>query len=165
VIYNLAPLLSFAGGIIVGSLGVFASFRASDKAMHSTERQLEFNRAAKIADFRQQWISELRETMAKWRSFGIFPAEGETPTEREAIAQEINRLRTKSFLLMNRRDARYTKLHGMMTSVSYAMAYADRGSGDDPFVELFQDILKTEWETLKADLGKAGGPIGGKQPN
>jgi len=125
--------------------------------MRATERQLEFNAAGKIADFRQQWINDLREAMAKWRSFGAYPVEGETPMQREETAQEINRLRVKILLLMNRSDPQYAKLHHLLYSVEYAMAYADKESTDDPFVELFQTILKTEWETLKTDLAKATG--------
>jgi Flp pilus assembly protein TadB len=64
-------VLSALGGLAVGYLGKRASENAASKALHGIERQITFNHAAKIAEFRQAWINDLREAMATFQSIGI----------------------------------------------------------------------------------------------
>lgn len=155
-IKDMGPAALSLIGVLVGAvIGATTSRTSSKRALLGTERQLAFNRAAKIADYRQQWINDLRDAMAEWRSYPIYPVKDETPSEAENREQAMHKVRTKILLMMNRNDSRYGELNRIMHSVEMAMAYADRGSDDDPFVKLFQDILKTEWETLKTDLAKA----------
>jgi hypothetical protein len=47
----------------------------------------------------------------------------------------------------------------MMHDDVCAIENADKSWFNAPFVELCEDILKTEWEVLKQDLAKAASPV------
>jgi|SRR5580698_4084887 hypothetical protein len=143
-------VLSAVGGLAVGYLGKRASQNAAAKALHGIERQIAFDHAAKIAEFRQAWINDLREAMATFQSIGI---PKDDPAE-----QELRRIRTKIELLMNRRDDKYPELHRLMHDMGNAIANDDSSWFNAPFVELCEDILKTEWEVLKRDLANGASP-------
>jgi hypothetical protein len=143
-------VISMAGGIAVGLLGAKASKTNADKTLHGTERQLTLTHAIKIAEFRQAWINDLRDSMAKFHSLGIL--------EGALRNAEFYRLGTKIELLMDRKDPRYDRLNKLMYSFYDATSGAERLLCNAPFVEVSQDILKTEWEKLKADLAKAAAP-------
>ena len=142
--------LSAVGGILVGVLGSRASHKAADKALYGTERQLTLTHAIKIAEFRQAWINDLRKSMAQFHSIGILD---------DALANpDFYRLGTKIELLMDRKDVRFPALKELMYGFYTATTEAERLACNAPFVKVSQDILKTEWEKLKADLTKAASP-------
>lgn len=143
-------LVSAIGGILVGALGFRGSQKVADKALHGTERQLRIMYAIKIAEFRQAWINDLRESMSKFHSIGMLEGAHDNP--------EFYRLGTKIELLMDRKDLRYAQLDDLMYKYYGARTQEERLICNAPFVQISQDILKTEWEKLKMDLTKAASP-------
>jgi len=76
----------------------------------------------------------------------------------DASEREFRRIRTKIELLMNRRDDKYPALHKPMYDAVDAISNEDSSWFNAPFIELCEDILKTEWEVLKQDLANAASP-------
>jgi hypothetical protein len=147
-------------GLVVGALSagavVFSGWRTSRAAtrgsgiaLEGVQRQIELQRAVKVAEFRQDWINDLRESMAKFQSMGV------TPNLDHALEPEFYRLGTKIELLMNREDQRYAALQGLLYQFLEAKSTAEKYACNVPYIELCQDILKTEWDVLKRDLAAA----------
>lgn len=121
-----------------------ASDRAARSAHEAMEHQTKLNAKAKIAEFRQAWINNLRNEMARVMAFGYEEDHLTTKDAIEAVA--------KVFLLMNRRDPRYDRLSSSMNQYVKAMKAKDTGHSTSELMTLCQDILKDEWEVLKREL-------------
>jgi Flp pilus assembly protein TadB len=129
-------------GLIWGSiLTSRASDRAAKSARQAMEQQTKLNAKAKIAEFRQAWINNLRDAMAKLLALGF-----ETP-DREVI-EAAARIQ----LLMNKKDDRYPELIKQMNEFATAMKGGNQRYDSKKFIELCQDILKNEWDVLKKEL-------------
>ena len=59
---------------------------------------------------------------------------------------------------MNREDPYYQPLQRCMYDFLAAKTIEEKFLCNVPFVEICQDILKTEWEVLKRDLAMANAP-------
>jgi hypothetical protein len=112
-------------------------------ALKGVERQLALSGALKIAEFRQQWINTLRDSMSELQALAV--TEG-------SEAPEFHRLGLKIDLLMNRKDPRYSELHGYIASFMRADNERERWQCSADYTIVCQDILKTEWEVLKNAL-------------
>jgi hypothetical protein len=131
-------------GLIWGSiLTSRASDRAARSARQAMEHQTKLNAKGKIAEFRQAWINNLRDAMAKFMAVGSDRKHG---TETDMVEAGI-----KMQLLMNRNGARIPELVEYMGDFSLAMA-DDHHYDAQKFVMLCQEILKGEWEVLKKEL-------------
>lgn len=109
------------------------------------------SRDMKIAEFRQAWINELRETMAEFQSFGVVP--GADPSR----IREFYKAGTKIELLMNPADEDYQRLQDCMyrfLEVS-EKEKLEKYSSNPEYLEVCQRILKREWDRLKNDLASA----------
>ena len=96
ILYGLVVGLFSAGAVVFSGWRTSgAATKASKTALEGVQKQIEFQRAVKIAEFRQAWINDLREAMAKFQSLGI------TPDLEHAFEPEFYRLGTKIELLMN----------------------------------------------------------------
>lgn len=150
ILYALVVGLMSAGAVIFsGWRTSSAATAASKRALEGVQQQIEFQRAVKIADFRQAWINDLRESMARFQSFGI------TPELDHALDREFYQLGTKIELLMNRNDERYRTLEKLLYDFLQAKTVLEKYSCNAEYIDLCQDILKTEWEVLKGDLARA----------
>jgi hypothetical protein len=130
-------------GLIWGSiLTSRASDRASQSAREAMEHQTKLNAKAKIAEFRQAWINNLRDAMAKLMGQGYGAHAPSDVIEATAKIQ----------LLMNKKDGRYPQLTKSMKQYVIAMKSADQQYDSSEFIGLCQDILKNEWEVLKKEL-------------
>jgi hypothetical protein len=130
-------------GLIWGSiLTSRASDRAAISAREAMEHQTKLNAKAKIAEFRQAWINNLRDAMVKLTALGLEQHAGGEVIEAAAKIQ----------LLMNKKDSRYPQLIKCMKDFAVAMKGRDQQCSPLQFVELCQDILKNEWEVLKKEL-------------
>ncbi len=130
-------------GLIWGSiLTSRASDRAAKSAREAMEHQTKLNAKAKIAEFRQAWINNLRDAMARLMALGF----------KEPPAREVIEATAKIQLLMNKNDGRYPQLVKCMKEFSAAMIAGDRQYESNEFIELCQDILKNEWDVLKKEL-------------
>jgi hypothetical protein len=142
--------ISALGVIVSAVLTGYSGDRAAKLALKGVERQVALTYAVKVAEFRQQWINDLRDSMASFQSAGIMPGSVDRP--------EFYRLGTKIELLMNRNDERYEELLKRMYDFLDAQSREDKWLCNAPYVRVCQDILKTEWEVLKRDLAKANLP-------
>ncbi len=150
VIYALmVGAVSTAGAAFGSWLSSRATIRATRHALEGINRQIEFQRLAKVAEFRQAWINDLRESMATLQSIGV------TPNLHQQVQTEFYRAGTKIELLMNRGDIRYKELQDCMYAFLAAETIEEKYLCNTPFVSVCQDILKTEWEVLKKDLNAA----------
>jgi len=103
---NYVPLVAAIVGGLSGFLGVLVAALASAIAGQRSVKQTTIAQTTfKIADFRQAWINDLRNSMAEFQSFCITPG-FDSGKEREAY-----RLGTKIQLLMNRNDPDYKELY------------------------------------------------------
>jgi hypothetical protein len=125
-----------------------ASRKSAESAFDGVTRQIDFQKRAKIAEFRQQWINELRHQMASLQSLGV------TPNLQHQFNRRFFEAGTSIELLMNREDPRYAELQDRMYAFLYAKSLDEKFSCNAPFVSVCQDILKTEWEVLKKDLAE-----------
>ena len=150
--------------IVIGFVSIFGSFFGAIAASYITSkatrssasatlevnlRQITFQRAAKMADFRQAWINDLRESMARFHALGV------TPDLDQTRQQEFYEFGTKIELAMNRQDPNYKKLINIMYDFLRAKTTEEKFRCNAPFTEVCQDILKAEWEVLKANLAEA----------
>lgn len=102
---------------------------------------------SKLADFREAWLNRLRDALAELGSEAQSSTHPVTPNTRR-----VYELAIKLRLLMNRNDTHYGALDGLLLAVTEAKAGTDVGPLIARLTEVGQDILKTEWETLKYDL-------------
>lgn len=147
----------FVYGIVVGLVSAFGAIFASRVASRATRssadavlagvsRQIEYQTAAKLAEFRQAWINELRDCMSEVQSYGVTP---ELDHDRERAFYKFG---TKVELLMNRSDPRFHELQDRMYEFLAAKTRDEKYRCNAPFIQLCQGILKVEWETLKREL-------------
>lgn len=141
--------VSAAGAAFGSWLSSRATMKATQNALVGLNRQIEFQHSAKIAEFRQAWINDLRESMATLQSIGV------TPNLPQQQQTEFYKAGTKIELLMNREDQRYKTLQRCMYDFLAAKTVEEKYLCNAPFVSICQDILKAEWEVLKKDFREA----------
>ena len=132
-------------GIIVG----IASSYVSNKQIKKSEKErCRFECSVRIAEFRQQWIADLRNTMAEFQSYGI------CPNSDPSMIREFYHLGTKIELLMNPNDQDYALLQKALYNFlkSANGDILDKYSNNAEYLNICQRILKREWERLKMDL-------------
>ncbi len=138
---------------LLSCLAVIASAYISStiakKNIELNRKQLKFNHELKLAEFRQKWIDNLRDTMAEFQAIGTHPKTD------QILEKDFYKLGTKIQLLMNPADSEYDKLHSIMYEYYYAQTPDEKNNLDDTFVKLCQGILKREWDRLKSDLKNA----------
>jgi hypothetical protein len=140
-------VVSSAATIVASSIARRASRSSAATALDGIARQIDFQARAKIAEFRQAWINELRVQMASLQSIGV------TPGIEHQSKREFYKAGTMIELLMNHDDPCYAELQRSMYDFLEARTIDEKFACNPPFVHVCQEILKTEWETLKHDLG------------
>ncbi|HEV2697153.1 MAG TPA: hypothetical protein VGU90_04105 [Terriglobales bacterium] len=133
-----------AFAIVVGVITALGVIVAALVSLLGTQEELRWNAALKIAEFRQAWINDLRDSMSAFQSIAIGPNAVNNP--------DLYRFGTKIELLMNRRDGRYDELNEAMYAFLRTNTMAERWACNPAFVTVSQNILKEEWEVLKRDL-------------
>jgi hypothetical protein len=133
-----------AFAIVVGVISALGVIAAGFISLRGTRLQLQWSARLKVAEFRQQWINDLRDAMSSYQSIAIGPDALDNP--------DLYRHGTRIELLMNRRDARYDELSRAMYAFLGASDRVERWSCNAPFVRVSQEIPKDEWEVLKRDL-------------
>lgn len=128
--------------------GVAASFITSFFARNNESKRRNLDGILKISEFRQQWINELRNTMAEFQSYGV------CPDRNPSKDREFYNLGTKIELLMNPSDPDYSALEKVLYSFlkSADGNRLDKYRNNPEYVKICQRILKREWERLKFDL-------------
>ncbi|HEX4079470.1 MAG TPA: hypothetical protein VHX61_11440 [Rhizomicrobium sp.] len=153
MLHILDPFYGIVVGLVSAFGAVFASRVASramrtgaDSALTGVSHQINFQIAAKLAEFRQSWINELRDCMAEVQSYGV------TPDLDHARTRKFYKAATKIELLMNRRDSNFEAPQDCMYGFLTAQTTEEKFACNAPFIKVCQDILKTEWDVLKKEL-------------
>lgn len=135
------PIATICGAIAGALITSFVTRRNAKEASALASR-------SKLADFREAWLNRLRDAIAE---LGAETLSGSIDSGR-LNKQRIHELAIKIRLLMNRRDPRYESLHELLLAASTAKAEDESDAVISNLTKIAQDILKTEWETLKYDL-------------
>jgi hypothetical protein len=115
------------------------------KATRKLERELA--RKLKLADFRQSWISGLRDEVAVLTSLTLNP-NGRSREE----TNQVNLSKAKIILRLNPSEARAKSLISAMEAVIRNTEQDDLGQYQTALVVAGQDLLKNEWDRLKDEL-------------
>jgi hypothetical protein len=146
-VFLFAPL---AVGAVFSFLSAWLSGRNANKA---AQRQNDLTAKMKLADFRQAWINQLRDTLSEFQSRAMI-------SDRQLVElQELHRLAQKIRLLMNKDDANYGRLSNMIDLLISDTDPEGRAETVREATPLLQNILKAEWEVLKRDLSYKA-PVG-----
>ncbi|MBL4617697.1 MAG: hypothetical protein JKY46_08360 [Robiginitomaculum sp.] len=133
------PYIVSLVSVIIAGGAVYISY-------HTTSKQIRMQAKMKIADLRQEWIHQLREAMAQFQSFAV------TPDLSHQYQQEFYRYGTKIELLMNNADRDYKNLQDCMYNLLEAISIEEKYKANPKYIEVCQEIIKREWETLKKNL-------------
>jgi hypothetical protein len=112
-------------------------------------RQIKSAHTLKVAEMRQVWINNLRDSMAKFQSYGV------TPSVAQQFEREFYEYGTRIELLMNPNDANYCELKQCMYAYLKADDITAKYMANPALVDICQRILKSEWETLKNEISEA----------
>lgn len=127
---------------------IVSSIVSNKQIKKSEKERCRFESAVRIAEFRQQWINDLRNTMAEFQGYGVCP--NSDPSK----ICEFYQLGTKIELLMNPNDEDFialrAALYGFLKSAKGNTA--EKYYNNPDYVMICQKILKREWERLKNDL-------------
>jgi hypothetical protein len=145
----LVGVISTAGAFWGSWLSSRAALTSSDNSLRGIDRQIRLQRASKLAEFRQGWINDLRESMATFHSFGIHPGSDQLQ------AREFFKFGTQIELFINRSDPNYARLQSAMHCFVSANTMEQKFNCNAEYVAVCQDILKTEWDVLKEQLLEA----------
>jgi hypothetical protein len=140
----IVAIITSGGVIISGNRTSRASERAAELANRAMEHQTKLNAKAKVAEFRQRWINDLRDSMAK---FVRLTNDG-VSSNKDELSETMMRIE----LLMNRTDKNYAGLREYMADFVREVMGKGEGVRAGEFITICQDILKTEWEVLKKEL-------------
>jgi len=100
----------------------------------------------KLAEFRQNWINEMRADMAAFQSKCVFLK------TRPEIVDQVFEIENRILLRMNPRDVNHDNLSMTMYRIRTANTPKELGSETNKFVQVCQLILKDEWDVLKREL-------------
>lgn len=153
---NLELVAKFApvvGGLCVVLAAVIAGFIALYGhwvAQKNAERLIRVQAKAKLAEMRQTWVNELRDSMATFHSYAM------TPELDHANQREFYEHGTRVELFMNPGDPDFPALQNCMYEALSARSHSEKWSGNAAYVEVCQRIIKREWNVLRDELNKAG---------
>lgn len=141
-----AAIVSTIGLLVASRISFKASSESATKTLDGITSQIEFQTRSKLAEFRQAWINELRVQMSTLQSLGVTP--GISHAEKDAFYKAGTMIE----LLMNRDDPQFPQLQECMYALLAAETLEEKYACNAPYIEVCQDILKREWDRLKAEL-------------
>ncbi len=135
--------------LVAGIFAILSAWLARQSAKLSAEiarenakLQAKLTANVKLAEFRQNWIDCLREDMAKFQSFGV------TPELDHNSVQEFYELGTRIELRINPKDKNFPALQEAMYGFLGAKTIEEKFIANPDYVNICQEILKTEWDVL-----------------
>ena len=150
-------LLSLGTLFLVSTLAVLAAHLSN----RSAERRENYNRkiqaALQIAQFRQDWILELRGELAAVQAI-MFRVSQTNAKVSDAAVEEFTLRINNVFLMLNPLEERTKELRSALAEVGAALRSTEsdhKKSLVRRFEEIAHAILKAEWERLKSDLEAA----------
>lgn len=139
--------------LVASRIAFQASHSNANSALEGITYQIDFQTRAKIAEFRQAWINELRSQMSILQSYGV------TPDLDHQNSREFYAAGTHIELLLDRNDPRYQELQNRMYAFLAAKTLEQKFACNEPYIRVCQDVLKTEWEVLKKELAACDPPL------
>lgn len=121
--------------------------RQASLTAETARLQVRLSANLKLAEMRQAWINSLRDDMAAFQSMGV------TPDLDPGSQQEFYRLGTRIELFMNPNDRNYNRLQSCLYAFLGAETLEDKYAANPEFISVSQDILKSEWDVLKREIG------------
>ena len=144
----LIALIAFAGVLI----SVIASSLVTLWINSRASRQ-------RIAEFRKEWIEELRQKLSEYISLTmeirvegeLSNQEGSTVLSQKSLDLLHKRLRLESYLLLslNPDEIEHKKLRDKILELS---APGELGSSIPSIIDLARAVLKKEWDRLKSEI-------------
>lgn len=140
--------------IISALVGGIAAWFSAKRAIASERASRTHRSAIEIAGYRQAWIDALRDDLSEFSGLtNVAHVDNVTPENIERVSILCMRIQFR----MNRDDPDYHDLmkilHGSVEA--YFLKKPFRETGIAPNGPIAQQILKREWERLKADLREA----------
>jgi hypothetical protein len=138
------PLATVIGALIaLGGVGITLwGSRRNAKEQNGLSSRM------KLADFRESWLNNLRDTTSELASVLLSIED----VSSAAGMQRAFELATKTKLLMNKTDVRYSELISLLEAIVNNDNTASRFKLAADLGNVVQDILKVEWGVLKRDL-------------
>ena len=144
-----AAIVSTIGTLIASRISFRAANESAKKASDGIKQQIDFQTRAKLAEFRQAWINELRVQMSTFQSLGV------TPGLPHAENKDFYKAGTTIELLMDRNDPNFAELKSCMMAFLAAQSVEEKYSCNASYVSVCQDVLKAEWKRLKVELARS----------
>ncbi len=136
-------VIPFFSGVIAYLSALYSARRAlrENQASRALQKQL------KLADFRVEWINELRGELVRLQAaIQLHRSKSSPETE-----QEIVKMATAVILRMNPEDEDYDTLSlEIRKGLEYSIKKGDQGTYE--ITQVARKILKREWDRLKYDL-------------
>jgi hypothetical protein len=146
-----AAMLAFVSGVLgpfvqlrVGKMQASAAQRAADAAMLTAKNA----GTREIARMRLAWMDKLRDTLSEYHS--ILMSVDESDQDKEA--QKLSLLGTQLDLLLNQDDLKQKALWDVTNNIFICDMREERQNMDRELVEAGRDVLKSEWEKIKAEM-------------
>ena len=143
--------------VFSATISPFVSWRIAKRTLSAnritSERQAQLAASLKVADFRQAWINDLRDSLVELQAISIVPfSHMKAIADYDGKPDESLRVVAKIALLLNRKDHYYSDLVEKITKFQEAPTNALKRQYRSELVTCCQDVLKIEWERLKAEL-------------
>ncbi len=147
-----ALLVSIGVPLLTLAVTVITSRASERRAERSRIADRALQTELKLVEFRQKWISELRDDFAQFHSLtgkrnGVGPAD----------MVGCYTIQCRVVMRMNLEDPNLRQLVDIMARCTDELTSAELGHAHAEFTLCAQRILKTEWDRLKSDLRSVQG--------
>lgn len=146
-------LVATVSGAIAAGFAIFysaiAAKRVAEATMQMHQHTIAFQHAVKFAEFEQNRIKDLRDTMALFQSYGVTP-DLDHHRERELYASG-----TKIELLVGSNHPQYEAIQDSLYAFLGAQTTAEKFAANPRYVMVCQDILNSAEIAWKAQLNEA----------
>lgn len=146
-----SPAWAWAIPLIVSTIALLGVGITIFTQGRNFNRQLRSAHSLKIAEMRQAWINNLRDTMAVFQSYS-----GMSGIDQQE-KRKWHEAGTKIELLMNPADPDFKELHKCIYAFLDVLDKREKETASDEFIAVCQSILKREWDVLEAEVQKSGG--------
>lgn len=146
-----AAMLAFVSGVLGPLVQLSIGKRQAAAAQSSANAAMLSARNAgyrEIARLRMEWMSKLRDTLAKYHSM-LMSLDGD---ERAAASQTLSELGTQLDLLLNQKDTRQKALWDVADKIFKLEDIDERQAMDKDLIDAGREVFKSEWEKVKAEM-------------
>ncbi|CAO1653411.1 hypothetical protein [Parasphingorhabdus sp. NYA22] len=142
---TLAASISAENASLAASISRENASLAAEISKQNEKLRANLQSNVKLAEFRQNWINDLRTDMAKINSIGV------TPSADHSKNLDFYDLMARIQLRMNPEDENYEDLNDCLYDL-LNKSVEEKYGASPKFIHVSQKILKREWDTLKAEI-------------